>query len=57
MPLDDLGLSTEDVAAANSFRVRRMFKPEKGQAELIEGTLAEKAARLAEIINELKGAA
>ena len=57
LSLDDLGLSAEDVAAANSFRVRRMFKPEKGQAELIEGTLAEKATRLAEIINELKGAA
>jgi electron transfer flavoprotein beta subunit len=57
LSLGDLGLSAEDVAAANSFRVRRMFKPEKGQAELIEGTIAEQATRLAEIIKELKGAA
>ena len=58
LSLSDLGLSGDDLAAAGgSFRVRRMYKPETGQAELIQGTPAEQAARLAEIINELKGAA
>ncbi len=54
----DLGLSDEEVGEAGSAsRVRRMYLPEKGQAELIEGTPAEQAARLVEIINELKGVA
>ncbi|MGQ0658509.1 MAG: electron transfer flavoprotein subunit beta/FixA family protein [Chromatiales bacterium] len=53
----DLGLSEGDIATARSFRVRRLFKPAKGQAELIEGTVPEQAARLAQIIKELKGAA
>ena len=54
----DLGLSDEDVGEAGSAsRVRRMYVPEKGQAELIEGTLAEQGARLAEIIKELQGEA
>jgi electron transfer flavoprotein beta subunit len=34
-----------------------MYVPEKGQAELIEGTPAEQAARVAEIIKELQGEA
>ena len=52
--LDDLGLSESDVASAS--RVRRMYAPEKGQAEIIEGSAAEQALRLAEIIKELRGA-
>ena len=52
----DLGLSDDDVGEAGSAsRVRRMYMPEKGQAELIEGTPAEQAARIAEIIKELQG--
>ncbi|MGH8501365.1 MAG: electron transfer flavoprotein subunit beta/FixA family protein [Gammaproteobacteria bacterium] len=52
-----LGLSDEEVGERGSlFRVRRMLMPEKGQAELIEGTPAEQAARVAEIIKELRGA-
>ncbi len=52
----DLGLSDDDVGEAGSAsRVRRMYMPEKGQAELIEGTPAEQAARVAEIIKELQG--
>ena len=52
----DLGLSDDEVGEAGSAsRVRRMYVPEKGQAELIEGTPAEQAARLAEIIKQLKG--
>src|SRR5680860_278417 len=53
----DLGLSDDQVGEAGSlFRIRRMRIPEKGQAEFIEGTPAEQAAKLAEIINELRGA-
>lgn len=54
--LSDLGLSAEDVGANASFaRVRRMYIPEKGMATMIEGTPAEQAAKLAEIIKEYRG--
>ncbi len=55
LSLADLGLSDKDLVTATSFRVRRMYKPDKGQAELITGTTAEQAARLAAIIKELRG--
>jgi len=55
--LGDLSLSAGDVGAANSMsRVRRMYVPEKGRATMIEGTLAEQAAKIIQIINEFKGA-
>ena len=55
---NDLGLSDEEVGEAGSVsRVRCMYVPEKGQAELIEGTPAEQAARVAEIIKQLQGEA
>ena len=55
---NDLGLSDDDVGEAGSAsRIRRMYIPERGQAELIEGTPAEQAERLAEIIKQLKGVA
>jgi electron transfer flavoprotein beta subunit len=38
-------------------RVRRMYVPEKGRAQMIEGSIEEQAARLAQIIQELAGAA
>ena len=54
----DLGLADEDVGVQGSLsRVRRMVMPAKGQAEIIEGTSAEQAARLSEIIKELQGVA
>ena len=54
----DLGLSDDEVGEAGSAsRIRRMYIPEKGQAELIEGSPTEQASRLVEIINELKGVA
>ena len=54
--LSDLGLSGEDVGADASFaQVRRMYIPEKGMATMIEGTPAEQAAKLAEIIKEYRG--
>ena len=54
--LADIGLSADDVGADNSMsRVRRMYVPAKGRAQMIEGTVAEQAARLIEIIKEYKG--
>ena len=53
LELDDLGLSEDDVSSAS--RVRRMYAPEKGQAEIIQGSAAEQASRLAGIIKELRG--
>ena len=51
-----LGLAATDVGEAGSLsRVRRMYVPAKGQAELIEGTPAEQVARLVKIIQEFKG--
>lgn len=54
----DLGLDDAEVGESGSLsRVRRMFAPERGQAELIEGTAAEQAARIAEILKEATGGA
>ena len=54
--LDDLGLSSDEVGAdAASAHVRRMYIPEKGMATMIDGTPAEQAAKLADIIKEFKG--
>jgi electron transfer flavoprotein beta subunit len=52
----DLGLSPTDVGEAGSHsRVRRMYIPDKGRAELIVGDAAQQAQRLAQIIREFKG--
>jgi electron transfer flavoprotein beta subunit len=52
----DLGLSPADVGEAGShFRIRRMYIPDKGRAELIVGDAAQQAQRLAQIIREFKG--
>jgi electron transfer flavoprotein beta subunit len=54
--LADLGLRAGDVGEAGSAsRVRRMYVPDKGRAQLIEGDAAQQAQRLAEIIREFKG--
>jgi electron transfer flavoprotein beta subunit len=56
--LADLGLTAGDVGDMGSAsRVRRMYVPDKGRAQLIDGDAAQQAARLAEIIREFKGAA
>jgi electron transfer flavoprotein beta subunit len=56
--LADFGLSAGDVGEAGSLsRVRRMYVPDKGRAQLIEGDTAQQAKRLAEIIREFKGEA
>jgi electron transfer flavoprotein beta subunit len=58
LSLADVALGAADVGEAGSAsRVRRMYVPDKGRAQLIEGDAAQQAARLAEIIREFKGAA
>jgi len=58
LSLADIGVGSADVGEAGSLsRVRRMYVPDKGRAQLIEGDAAQQAARLAEIIREFKGAA
>ena len=53
----DVGLAAAHVGeTGSSSRVRRMFVPDKGRAQLIAGDAAQQAARLAEIIKEFKGA-
>ena len=55
--LADIGLAAADVGRDGSMsRVRRMYVPAKGRAQMIEGTIAEQAARIIEIIKEHKGA-
>jgi electron transfer flavoprotein beta subunit len=56
LSLEDLGLGSAHVGEAGSAsRVRRMYVPEKGRAQLIGGDAAAQAARLASIIREFKG--
>jgi electron transfer flavoprotein beta subunit len=56
--LADIQLDGGAVGEAGSLsRVRRMYIPEKGRAQLIEGSPAEQALRLAAIIREFKGEA
>jgi electron transfer flavoprotein beta subunit len=58
LTLADVGLTEADVGETGSAsRVRRMYLPDKGRAQLIEGDVAQQAARLAEIIREFKGGA
>ena len=55
--LGDIGMTADQAGEAGSAsRVRRMYVPDKGRAELIEGGAAAQAARLAAIIREFKGA-
>jgi electron transfer flavoprotein beta subunit len=57
MALADIGLTSADAGEANSMsRVRKMYIPAKGRAQMIEGTIAEQAARIIQIMNEMKGA-
>ena len=56
LSLADLSLSAAAVGEAGSAsRVRRMYMPDKGRAQLIEGDAAAQAERLAAIIREFKG--
>jgi electron transfer flavoprotein beta subunit len=54
--LADVSLTGAEVGEAGSLsRVRRMYVPDRGRAQLIEGSAAQQAARLAQIIREFKG--
>src|SRR5271170_2560252 len=58
LTLEDLGVAPVHVGESGSLsRVRRMYIPEKGRAQMIEGSIEEKAARLAQIIKERAGGA
>jgi electron transfer flavoprotein beta subunit len=58
LSLEDLGVAAGHVGEGGSLsRVRRMYIPEKGRAEMIEGTVEEQAARLAQIIKNRAGGA
>jgi len=54
----ELGVPESEVGEAGSAsRVRRMYVPEKGRAQMIEGSIEEQAARLAQLIRERTGGA
>jgi electron transfer flavoprotein beta subunit len=61
-PIEVIGLSALDVPieqmgeAGSASRVRRMVIPDKGRAQMIEGTAQQKAQRLAQIIRECRAA-
>ncbi|HWX35385.1 MAG TPA: electron transfer flavoprotein subunit beta/FixA family protein [Steroidobacteraceae bacterium] len=58
LSLSDVALGAADVGETGSLsRVRRMYVPDKGRAQLIAGDAAQQAARLADIIREFKGTA
>ncbi|MEX3935210.1 electron transfer flavoprotein subunit beta [Paraburkholderia phymatum] len=55
---DAIGLSADETGTRGSLsRIRRVYVPELGRAQMIDGTPAEQAARLAGIIKELRGEA
>jgi electron transfer flavoprotein beta subunit len=54
----DLGMPPDQVGEAGSAsRVRRMYVPEKGRAQMIEGSVEEQASRVAQLIGERMGGA
>jgi electron transfer flavoprotein beta subunit len=54
----DLGMPPDQVGEAGSAsRVRRMYVPEKGRAQMIEGSVEEQASRVAQLIGERTGGA
>jgi electron transfer flavoprotein beta subunit len=55
---EELGMSPGETGEAGSLsRVRRMYVPEKGRAQMIEGSVEEQAARVAQLIRERTGGA
>jgi len=58
LSLSDLSVPATAVGEAGSLsRVRRMYIPEKGRAEMIEGSVEDQARRVIEIIREAAGGA
>jgi electron transfer flavoprotein beta subunit len=56
-PADLLMPAGEVGEAGSASRVRRMYVPEKGRAQMIEGSVEEQAARVAQLIRERTGGA
>lgn len=53
-----IGVGAAELGSAGSLsRVRRMYVPAKGRAEMIEGSVADQAARVAQLIKEFAGGA
>ena len=58
LSLADLSVPAATVGEAGSLsHVRRMYIPEKGRAEMIEGSIENQAQRVIEIIREAAGGA
>jgi electron transfer flavoprotein beta subunit len=58
LTLQDLGIAGREVGEGGSAsRVRRMYVPEKGRAQMIAGSIEEQAARVAQLIRERPGGA
>jgi electron transfer flavoprotein beta subunit len=58
LSLQELGLNSAQVGESGSLsRVRRMYIPDKSQAQMIEGSSSEQALRLAAIIRDFKAGA
>lgn len=56
--LEELGIAAGEVGEAGSAaRVRRMYIPDRGRAQMLEGSVEEQAARLAQIIKDATGSA
>jgi electron transfer flavoprotein beta subunit len=54
----ELGVAASEVGEGGSAsRVRRMYVPQKGRAQMIEGSIEEQAARIAQLITERRGGA
>jgi electron transfer flavoprotein beta subunit len=52
----DLGLTDDQVGEAGSLsHIRRMYVPKRGRSEMIEGTPAQQAGRILQIIREVRG--
>jgi electron transfer flavoprotein beta subunit len=52
----DLGLTDDQVGEAGSLsHIRRMYVPERGRSEMIEGTPAQQASRILQIVREVRG--
>jgi electron transfer flavoprotein beta subunit len=52
----DLGVSDASVGEAGALsHVRRMYVPAKGKAELITGSPAQQAAKIVDIIKQVRG--
>lgn len=51
----EIGLNEEDIGLGGSLsRIRRVYFPDRGRSEMIEGTPSQQAARLLEIIKEVQ---